>query len=336
MKGKKQILYFSVVLLALTAVLAVWAVGTGHRVTLEKVQRATAARTILMESLGGSVFTGEPPEYLAGRFISEDCKLQIRLHESAKGREQGIREALGEYADVAVFTYVPYTYSELQSRTADIEQRLRQEGYSVSNVWMEERTGNIRIGIQDKREASDVSKWIREQSAYPFEDVGVELIVTPYADRLCLSEPGAEALEAYLKEQGGYKAYKDYYCGYYISWDGLLHVVLKEGATGKEKAGLQSCLKPYAKAVVYEYGGYPEEEVRAYQMDLMKALNLDGLGLGITGGGVDGYHGQPVLSVIREDLPLVQALLENGKEYPFKSPYSVLLEPGNPIWITSG
>jgi trk system potassium uptake protein TrkA len=90
-----------------------------------------------------------------------------------------------------------------------------------------------------------------------------------------------------------------------------LHVVLKEGATGKEKAGLQSCLKPYAKAVVYEYGGYPEEEVRAYQMDLMKALDLDGLGLGITGGGVDGYHGQPVLSVIREDLPLVQALLEN-------------------------
>jgi len=334
MKAKKRILCIAAVLLVLTAAVAVYLVGARSGVTPEKVRRAATARTLLMESLDAFAFTQDTPEYLVGRFIDEDCKLQIRLHESARDREPEIREALGEYADVAEFTYVPYTFSELQGMTWDIERLLRQEGYSVSEVWMEERTGNIRIGITDRSEASAVSKWIRQQSEYPFEDMGVELTVTPYADLLCLSEPGAEALEAYLKEQGGYKAYKDYYCGSYISWDGLLHVVLRETVTKEEKAGISSCLKPYAKAVVYEYGGYPEEEVYQYQMALMQALQQDGLG--ITGGGVDEIHGQPVLSVVREDLPLVRALLENGKEAPYSSLYTVVLEVGGYVQITPG
>ena len=326
MRGKKWTICLGALLLAAAAVLAVLAVGARNRVTPEKVQRAATARKLLMDSVEEYVFSDYAPEYLVGRFINEDCRLQIRLHESAREQEAVIREALGEYADVAVFSYVPLTFSELQGRTLDIERVLRQQGYSVTVVWAEARTGNIRIGIEEKNEIAPAAAWVAKQKEYPIDVVGVELIFDKYADMRLLSMPAKDTLEAWLKEQGGYKAYKDYYCGNYMSdMDGKLHVVLKEEASMAQKAGIKRCLRAYSAAVVYEYGGYPEEEVRQYMDDLYYTLSQ--LGLGIMGGGVDAYNGQPVIGVMIEDVYLAHALLEKGNVYPFgNEKYTVIFE----------
>lgn len=334
MRGKKWTICLGALLLAAAAVLAVLAVGAWNRVTPEKVQRAATARKLLMESADRFALAQSTPEYLVGRYIDEDCRLQIRLCESAREQEAVIREVLGEYGDLAVFSYVPYTFSELRGMVSwDIERILRQQGFSVTDVWAVLRTGDIHIELEDNGEITAVAAWIKEQKGYPFEGLGVDIVFKPNAEKYLLSEPGAEALKAYLKEQGGYKAYKDYYCGYYIGLDGLLHVVLKEGITKAEKAGLQSCLKPYSDAVVYEYGGYPEEETQQYLDDLAYALIQ--LGLGVTGWGLDGYNGQPTIAMVREDIPIAQALMRRENTYPLGSDkFTVIFEYGEGIYLS--
>ena len=88
---RKCVLISILAVLAAAAVLAVLAVGARSRVTPEKVQRAATARKLLMESVDRFALAQSTPEYLVGRYIDEDCRLQIRLCESAREQEAVIR-----------------------------------------------------------------------------------------------------------------------------------------------------------------------------------------------------------------------------------------------------
>lgn len=300
--------------------------GRNKTIKPEELKRATTARQLLLYSIGTrtTAVTWRVPDYLIGRYIDDDCKLQIRLHESAKDQEAIIKEALGEYADAAVFSYVPVTFKDLKSRALEIEKILKQQGYSVESVWAESRTGNIRIAVKGKNEFQSVATWIKEQTEYPFDDVGIEYVLDNSAEKQSISQEAAEVLEDYLQKQEGYQ---EYYCGNYIDLDGCLHVILLENISKSQRDGIESCLKAYSSTVAYEYGGYPAEEAQAYVSDLMQAL-ID-LGLGAYSASVDPITTLPAISIIREDLPLAQALLGKEKPYPFgNEKFTVIFEIG--------
>lgn len=331
MKNKKVFLWLGCGILAVMIIVGAvfFAGGRNKTIKPEELKRATTARQLLLDSIGTrtTAVTWRVPDYLIGRYIDDDCKLQIRLYESTKEQETIIKEILGEYADVAEFSYVPITWNDLGHRAWDIERILRQQGYSIDDVIVENGTGNIRVFIKEKNEILSAAAWVKEQTEYPFDDVGIDIVFKSDIETYLISERCAEALTAYLREIGGYEAYKDYYCGAYIGLDSMVHVVLNESISKSEKAGFQSCLKEYSEVVVYEYGGYPAAEAQAYASDLMQAL-ID-LGLGAYSASVDPITTLPAISIIREDLPLAQALLGKGKPYPFgNEKFTVIFEIG--------
>lgn len=331
MKNKKVLLWLGSGILAVMIIIGAvfFAGGRNKTIKPEELKRATTARELLMKSFGKYPFAEDAPDYLVGRYIDEDCKLQIRLHESAKDQEAIIKEALGEYADAAVFSYVPVTFKNLKSRALEIEKILKQQGYSVESVWAESRTGNIRIAVKGKNEFQSVATWIKEQTEYPFDDVGIEYVLDNSAEKQSISQEAAEVLEDYLQKQEGYQ---EYYCGNYIDLDGCLHVILLENVSKSQRDGIESCLKAYSSTVAYEYGGYPAEEIDQYAKDLMKAL--EEVGLYFSSCGVDDRIGLLHISFVSEDIPLAQALLEKGNPYPFgNKKYTVVFELGGAIYI---
>ena len=328
MKNKKVLLWLGSGILAVMIIIgAVFFAGERNKtVKLEDIKRATTARELLLAHLGAAVFSegvaDGVPEYLVGRYIDEDCKLQIRLHESAKNKEAAIIEALGEYADITEINYLSVTERELQIRAADIEAQLKQQGYAVSRVGVNKRTGNISIYWLNEA-VDEAEAWVREQEAYPFDDVGIEYVFVSSEDvPFCPdSQQAKDDLVKWLSAAGGYHAYKDYYCGCYIGLDGKLHVVIRENISRDQKKELETCLRAYSDITVFEYGGYSKEELLVY-LDALADI-MEEMGILPTEYGVDSRLDLPCMSTLREDLPLLQILLEseaaprlNGKKIP--------------------
>lgn len=339
MKHKKLFLGLGAGILAVAIAVgaAFFAGGRNKTVKLEDIKRATTARELLLAHLGAAVFSegvaDGTPEYLVGRYIDEDCKLQIRLHESAKDKEAAIIEALGEYADIAEFNYLSVTERELQVRAADIEAQLKQQGYAVSRVGVNKRTGNISIYWPNEA-VDEAEAWVREQEVYPFDDVGIDYIfVFPDDVPFCPgSQQAKDDLVKWLSAAGGYYAYKDYYCGCYIGLDGKLHVVIRENISRDQRKGLETCLQAYSDITVFEYGGYSKEELWVYLDELAEIMKE--MGILPTEYGIDSIIELPTMSTLREDLPLLQILLEseaaprlNGKKIP------VILSSGVPARV---
>ena len=338
MKKRKVFLWLGVGVLA--AVLLVGAVlFAGVRrdaAKLDTLKRATTARELLLAHFGAYVFSEGVqegvPEYLIGRYIDEDLKLRIRLPESARDQEASIRESLGEYADVTVFDYLSVTAQDLRTRAEDMEALLKQQGYDNARAWVCKRTGDIYIRVADE-DFPEAEAWVREQTAYPFDDVGIRYaVVDYYVDYMVVpfvpgSEQAMDALEKWLKAEGGYDVYKTFYSGRYVGWDGKLHVVMKEGITREQRKGLEACLEDYSDITVYEYGGYSQDDVWEY-LDTLSAF-MEEMGILPTSCSAHEKLGLPHMEVMREDLHLLQILLEseaapdiNGKKVP------VILAPG--------
>ena len=344
MKKRKVFLWLGAgILAAVLLVGALFLIGAQRDAArLDAVKRAAAARELLLDHFGLDVFSegvqDGVPEYLIGRYIDEDLKLRIRLQESARDQEAAIRESLGEYADVAVFDYLSVTAQDLRLRAADMEALLKQQGYANVRAAVCQRTGNFYIFFIDEIENinkvfPEVDAWVREQKEYPFDDVGVSCAVVGYsvdyveAPYVLGSEQAMDALAEWLKAEGEYEITKTSYGGKYVGWDGKLHVVMKEGITQEQRKGLEASLKDYSDITVYEYGGYSREEVREYLDELVKSMREMGIPPTLYG-----FHekiGLPNMEVLREDLHLLQILLEseeaptiNGNKVP------LILAPG--------
>lgn len=328
MKNKKVLLWLGSGILAVMIIIGAvfFAGGRNKTVKLEDIKRATTARELLLAHLGAAVFSegvaDGVPEYLVGRYIDEDCKLQIRLHESAKSKEAAIIEALGEYADITEINYLSVTERELQIRAADIEAQLKQQGYAISRVGVNKRTGNISIYWLNEA-VDEVEAWVREQEAYPFDDVGIEYVFVFSEDiPFCPdSQQAKDHLVKWLSAAGGYHAYKDYYCGCYTGLDRKLHVVIRENISRDQRKALETCLQAYSDITVFEYGGYSKEELWVYLDELAEIM--EEMGILPTEYGIDSRLDLPCMSTLREDLPLLQILLEseaaprlNGKKIP--------------------
>ena len=344
MKKRKVFLWLgAVVLAAVVFVGALFLIGARQEAAkLDAVKRAATARELLMAHFGLYVFSEGDldgvPEYLMGRYIDEDLKLRIRLHESVREQEAAIRESLGEYADLAVFEWMSVTAQDLQARAEAMEALLKEQGYANAQAGVCPRTGNINIYIGGDLKAAnevfpDLEAWVREQKAYPFDDVGVSYAVVGYtvdymdAPYVPGSQQAMDALAEWLKAEGGYDVYKAYFSGRYVGWDGKLHVVMKESITREQRKGLEACLQDYSDIIVYEYGGYSEEELWVYLDDLSDTMEAMGLMPNVYG--VKERVGLPFMETLREDLHLLQILLEsdaapllNGKKI------QVVLQPG--------
>ena len=338
MKKRKVFLWLGAgVLAAVLLVGALFLIGARQETAkLEAVKRATTARELLLDHFGIAAYSegvqDGVPEYLIGRFIDEDLKLRIRLQESARDQEAAIRESLGEYADVAVFDWMSVTAEDLQTRAEDMGALLKQQGYDNARAAVCPRTGNFYILFIDKFENinevfPEVEVWVREQKAYPFDDVGVSCAVVGYsvdymeAPYVPGNQQAMDALAEWQKAEGVYKI------GRYVDWDGKLHVVMKEDITREQRKGLEACLRDDSDSVVYEYGGYSQEEVWEYLDELVAFMEEADLFPG--GHGIHHRVNLPIMETLREDFHLLQILLEsdaapgiNGEKIP------VILQPG--------
>lgn len=326
MKHKKLFLGLGAGILAVAIAVGVafYANSRGNAVRPEDVARAATARQLLLSFYGEHPLAEDVPDSLVGRYIDEDCKLQIRLHESAKDKEAAIIEALGEYADIAEFNYLSVTERELQVRAADVTASLQNQGYADASVGVNSRTGDILIFLSPEAVA-EAEAWVREQTAYPFDDVGVRYIFPENEPWRIRSIQAKDVLAKALRAVGGHR---EYYCGSYIGMDGKLHVVIKENISKEQRASLESYLKDYSDLTVYEYGGYDREEILKYSYALMDAL--EEMGILVTGGTSAHLLNIPSVNVYREDIYAAQILLEsdlmplfNGKKI------AVILSPGS-------
>ena len=309
-----------------------------NSLNLASVQKATEARHVFVSAFGKDAFCRFSSDYIIDCYIDDDYKLHILLNESAKAAEPALNALLKDYRSIVKYEYTPLTEESLQAAQA-VSAALTAQGYTVTKASSVFSYMRIVITMDDPEAIISAAKWVKEKEVYPFNlphtsirfvlNDGKERDYPEYSEfidytqeNFYKSEAAAEALLAFLKEQGGYNVYKDYYQGYHIGSDNLLHIYLKVSGAEKEHEKLKTSLEDWANVIVYEYGGYPEEDVWQYHNDLTAALTE--LGLAYTGGGIhgNGYlhgSGHSHVYMIYRDIPVAMSLLDKKNPYPFGS-----------------
>ena len=304
---------------------------------MNAVRKATSARSVLMSAFGKYEFADFSSDCLLDCWIDENYKLHILMHESAKAAEPALDALLKDYRSIVVYDYTTMTEDSLEDTAQAIGAALTAQGYPVTKTASLFNTRRITITMDDGSAIIAAGKWVKAQKDYPFNlphvsirfdlNDGRERKYPEYSEFIDYtqetfykSEAAADALLAYLREQGGYLAYRDYYQGYHIGADNLLHIYLKVSGPEEPQEALKAGLADWADVITYAYGGHPEVEVWQYSDDFSEALME--LGLVYTGGSIhgDGFHrgsGHAHVCMLYEDIPVAMSLMGEKNPYPF-------------------
>ena len=291
---------------------------------LEALTRATAARDLLLESVGSHRYSDQMPDYMLGRYIGEDYRLYIRMNEAGRDQEATLKEALGEYADIAVFEYSDITASWLTGYAREVQEALEASGLDVHSVRAADRSGNIIVVMHDKKDISAAKAVVQPMEKYTY---GIEVTDSSvfdyykalpehdYSDfRYRESVRASEYLTKRLYHKGYVSDYPEWYAGSYIGEDDLYHIVLNKSVkTAKEEA--EDMLDYYSDKVVWEYASYSRNELLEYMHTLFEKLNE----LGICGAsaGVSEQDGTVTIHTLWEDMHLAEKLIRRWNPYPF-------------------
>ena len=280
---------------------------------IESIQRATAARIMLLEAVDVDPLVGDNPSYMLGRYIGDDYKLYIRMSESGREHEPALKEALGEYADVVVFEYAAMSKIELSPYAKEVQAVLMSQGIDVDDARVSRRSGNIIVTITNEEDLTKAENSAAKLGKFTqWIEVSVkskrnETLERNYKDpKYLASIRASEHLMSYFYRQGYVTGYPDYYAGSYIDSDNLYHVVVNKSAKNA-KENIEEALSAYADDVVYEYADHSRNELQAYCDALSKEL-LE-LGINVTGWCVSDTEGVASISVLEEDIHLAESLI---------------------------
>jgi len=294
---------------------------------LEALTRATAARDLLLESVGSHRYSDQMPDYMLGRYIGEDYRLYIRMNEAGRDQEATLKEALGEYADIAVFEYSDMAASWLTGYAREVQEALEASGLEAERVWASERSGNIIVVMHDKKDISAAKATVKPMEKYTYGIEVTDSSVNSVFDSYKLSQERdysdftyRESVRAseYLMKRFYHKGYvyedPEWYAGSYIGEDNLYHIVLNKSVkTAKEEA--EDMLDYYSDKVVWEYASYSRNALLEY-MHLL-SMELEDLGICVASAGVSEQDGTVTIHTLWEDMHLVERLIRRWNPYPF-------------------
>ena len=113
---------------------------------IEAQARAVEANEVLMQYFFvegcGIVY----PDYFAGRYI-EDNIFHIRLAAPTDEELAGLKNLLSGYEDVVVYEYGDFSRTFLQNYADEIASELKEQGVAVANWGVDDKTGDVNIGV---------------------------------------------------------------------------------------------------------------------------------------------------------------------------------------------
>lgn len=320
-----------------------------NTMTISAVQKATAARTTLKHAFGQYEEKDFSSEYILDCYIGEDYKLHILIRETARDIEPMLDQVLENHRRYVIYEYTDLTEASLKAAAKNLGDILIAQGYPVAETGAQFSKRRMLIYMEDVELLLAASRWVKDQNGYPFDIPYTDLrfvlkdgkerrwpeyseFIDYTQESFHKSEAAVDVLLAYLKEAGGYYVYREFYNGYHIGTDNLLHIYFLPSASDEQRKSLEAAMHEFADVIVLEDGGFTEEELWSYFDDLHGRLTE--LGLVTAGGGIhhgDYLHGSDHvhLGIVWEDIPIAMSLMGENNPYPFgNTPIPVIFEQG--------
>lgn len=325
---------------------------------IDALARAATARKQLKLSLGmdpdnfSDVLTPglrtQLPEYITSLYIGSDFRLHVELYGASTEETQAVKNALKDYSDAVLYETAPESPDDRLDRAQVIASALEGAGFGVNTVVYAVESGWFQAELDAPENLTAAAAWATDQKDYPFDGYGGAIhfsargeaetsgsyshpyseitqvrVPSPNYEKIDMARAANDALNDWLKAQGG-KHTVTWYMGHYLGNDSTLHIALRERATEEEKAALQTALKDYAAAVTYERGDYSKDDREAWITDLTQQLRDMGFSFPSWGLGEKGQPAHITLSSLR-DAELILSLFGEDSPYPFLTPEYPLL-----------
>lgn len=136
---------------------------------------AVDANETLMRYFHENGWREEYPNYYGGRYIADNILYIRLLSPSAKTMEM-LEDMLRPYSEAVVYEFCEYSFAESQAYANDIALELVELGYAVTSWYVDNRTGDVVISVQEDV-VEEVTEIVDVQQTYTLPGRTPDIII---------------------------------------------------------------------------------------------------------------------------------------------------------------
>lgn len=136
---------------------------------------AVDANETLMRYFHENGWREEYPNYYGGRYIADNV-LHIRLFSPSVKTMEMLEDMLRPYSEAVVYEFCEFSFAESQAYANDIALELVELGYAVTSWYVDNRTGDVVISVQEDA-VDEVTEMVDVRQTYALSERTPDIVI---------------------------------------------------------------------------------------------------------------------------------------------------------------